>query len=62
MVNYCCKCNKPISEEVFKFSTKKYSRPLCIEHQPNQTKKYYPSKPEPTPEAKKLGELLKKYG
>jgi very-short-patch-repair endonuclease len=28
----------------------------------NQTKKFYQNKPEPTPQARRLGDLLKKYG
>jgi len=59
---FCNKCHKTISQEVYKFSIDHYSIALCREHQPNQVKKSYSNKPEPTPEARRLGELLKKYG
>ena len=49
MEHYCNRCHKPISEEVYKYSEEHFSRALCREHQP-------------TPEARRLGELLKKYG
>jgi len=62
-MEYCNKCGKPISEEEYKFSTNHYPVPLCIKCQPNQViKNSFNKKHEPTPEAKKLGELLKKYG
>ncbi|MEK6890771.1 MAG: hypothetical protein AABX03_01405 [Nanoarchaeota archaeon] len=62
MKKYCNECTKPISEDVYRVSTKHYSRALCEEHQPNQAKKSYYNKPGPTPEARRLGELLIKYG
>lgn len=60
---YCNRCNKAISEEVYNYSKEHFSRPLCRDHQSNnQTKKSYSKKPKPTPEAIRLGELLKNLG
>jgi very-short-patch-repair endonuclease len=60
---YCNKCNKKISEEMYKFSKDNFSRALCMEHQPKSTTKVsYQRKPEPTQQALKLGNLLKNMG
>ncbi len=64
MDKFCNVCKKEITEEVYAYSMKNYSRALCREHQPNQIKKQYTPKrkPEPTPEALRLGNLLKSMG
>ncbi len=60
---FCNECHKPISEEVYKYSKEHFSRALCREHQSKPTaKKSYYKKPEPTPQALKLGNLLKSMG
>ncbi len=56
MTKFCNECNKPISEEVYQYSRKHFSRSLCREHQ------RISKKPEPTPPALKLGNLLKSMG
>lgn len=64
MDKFCSVCKKPIADDVYNYSMKHYSRALCREHQPNQTKSTYTNKkkPEPTPEALRLGNLLKNMG
>jgi hypothetical protein len=65
MTYFCNECDKVISEDVYKYSRVHYSRPLCFEHQPKSnltTKKSHYNKPEPTPQALKLGNLLKSMG
>ncbi len=64
MDKFCSVCKKPIADDVYNYSIKYYSRALCREHQPNQTKSTYTNKkkPEPTPEALRLGNLLKNMG
>ena len=61
---FCNECNKTITEEVYRYSKEHYSKALCREHQPNQVKTSYQKqkKPEPTPQALRLGNLLTKYG
>jgi hypothetical protein len=36
---FCEQCKKPISEKVYNYSTKKYKKSLCREHQPSDNKK-----------------------
>jgi len=72
MEYYCNKCNETISEKEYQYSTKHFGKALCMGHQKQQghqsTKPLEKSsykqkpKPQPTPEAKRLGELLMKYG
>jgi very-short-patch-repair endonuclease len=59
---YCSQCQDTISEKEFNYSKEHFSRALCRAHQINQSKKSYHNKPQATPEARRLGELLKKYG
>jgi very-short-patch-repair endonuclease len=59
---FCNECGKTISEEVHRFSKDHYSRALCMEHQPKPANKSHYKKPEPTPQALKLGNLLKSMG
>jgi very-short-patch-repair endonuclease len=46
-MGYCYKCEKPISDDVYRFSMENFYKPLCMDCQP-------------TPEAGKLGHILKK--
>ncbi len=62
MAKFCNKCGKTISEEEYRYSNQHFSRALCREHQARPTKKSYYKKPEPTPQALKLGNLLKNMG
>ena len=49
MQKFCNRCKLSISEQVYDYSTENFFKPLCIKHQP-------------TPEATKLGHLLKNKG
>ena len=63
MPKFCNECKKLISEAEYIYSKEHFSRPLCREHQRKPTtKKGYYKKPEPTPQALKLGNLLKNMG
>ena len=62
MTYFCNECGRVITEDVYKYSRTHYSRPLCFEHQPKQAKKSHYNKPEPTPQALKLGNLLRSMG
>lgn len=59
---FCNECNCSISEEVYNYSKEHFSRALCREHQPKLITKSYSNKHEPTPEARRLGNLLKEMG
>jgi|GEM_PF-583527 len=61
---FCNECKKAIDEEVYNYSKEHYARALCREHQPNQAKKSFQNKKrhDPTPEALRLGNLLKSMG
>jgi len=64
MTYFCSICNKVINNDVYRYSKSHYSRPLCFEHQPKseKTSKQSYNRHEPTPEALKLGNLLKSMG
>jgi very-short-patch-repair endonuclease len=68
MTYFCSVCKRVISDDVYRYSRSHYSVALCRDHQQNpehqttQSIKSTNKKPEPTPEARRLGELLKKYG
>lgn len=63
---FCNECNKTIPEEVYKYSKEHFSRALCRDCQVDfKGKKVFEkkkNKPEPTPQALKLGNLLKSMG
>lgn len=65
---FCSQCKETISEEVYQFSVDHFSRALCREHQKENNPKTYTAKrssknkPEPTPEAITLYNILKKLG
>jgi very-short-patch-repair endonuclease len=63
MDKFCNECNEPISEKEYIYSKDHFSRPLCRKHQTNNSiKKSYSHKPQPTDEARRLGELLSNMG
>jgi very-short-patch-repair endonuclease len=62
MKKFCNICNQIISEEEYNYSIKRFSKALCREHQLKTLKKDFYIKPEPTPQALKLGNLLKSMG
>ena len=63
---YCNKCEKGIEEKEFKFSKRRFGRPLCRDCQAEATPKPHrhrePTKPTPTQEEKELYEALQEIG